>query len=342
MLAGALLLTRAGDAKSTGGAPRQAPRGRLRRAIPGRGRRSLEGSAKDPSAGSAASAAAATPAPIEAPPQAPLPIPADPREKHLTNVRQLTFGGENAEAYFDATGKRLIFQATREGRSCDAIYSMTSEGRDVRMVSSGKGRCTCSYWFPDGKRVLYASTHGASPDCPPRPDFSRGYVWALYDAYEIYTAKPDGTDVRRITDHPGYDAEATIAEDGSKILFTSLRDGDVDLYTMQPDGSRVTRITREPGYDGGGFFSPDGKRIVYRASRPKTDAELTEWSALLRERLVRPTTLEIQIAGADGSGARALTSLGAASFAPCWFRDGKRILFASNKATRRDATSIST
>ena len=262
----------------------------------------------------------------------PLPIPADPRETRLANVRQLTFGGENAEAYFDSTGLRLIFQATRDGRGCDAIYSMTVEGLAVRMVSSGKGRCTCAYWFPNGKRVLYASTHGSSPECPPRPDFSRGYVWALYDAYEIYTAKPDGTDIRRLTDHPGYDAEATIAEDGSKILFTSLRDGDVDLYTMKPDGSKVTRITREPGYDGGGFFSPDGKRIVYRASRPRTDAELTEWSTLLKDRLVRPTVLEIQIANADGSGARALTTLGAASFAPCWFRDGKRILFASNKA----------
>lgn len=273
----------------------------------------------------------ATAAPA-APPQAPLPIPADPREKHLANVRQLTFGGENAEAYFDATGRRLIFQSSRDGRACDAIYTMTADGKDVRMVSTGKGRCTCSYFFPDGKRILYASTHGASPDCPPRPDFSHGYVWALYDAYEIYTAKPDGSDIRRITDHPGYDAEATIAEDGSKILFTSLRDGDVDLYTMKPDGSKVTRITREPGYDGGGFFSPDGRRIVYRASRPRTEAELTEWNGLLKDRLVRPTTLEIQIANADGSGARAVTTLGAASFAPCWFRDGKRVLFASNKA----------
>jgi TolB protein len=270
--------------------------------------------------------------PIEEPSRAPLPIPADPRETHFVNVRQLTFGGENAEAYFDATGRRLIFQSTRDGHGCDAIYTMTAEGKDVRMVSSGKGRCTCSYYFPSGKRILYASTHGAAPDCPPRPDFSHGYVWALYDSYEIYTARPDGTDVRRITDHPGYDAEATISEDGSKILFTSLRDGDVDLYTMKPDGSKVTRITREPGYDGGGFFSPDGKRIVYRASRPRTETELAEWSALLKDRLVRPTTLEIQIANADGSGARALTSLGAASFAPCWFRDGKRILFASNKA----------
>jgi TolB protein len=207
---------------------------------------------------------------------------------------------------------------------------MTAEGRDVRRVSTGKGRCTCSYFFPDGKRILYASTHLAAAACPPRPDYSRGYVWALYDTYEIFTAARDGSKVKRLTNHPGYDAEATISEDGKKIIFTSLRDGDVDLYTMNPDGSGLKRITHEPGYDGGAFFSPDGKRIVYRASRPRTPKEIEDWNVLLKDHLVRPTTLEIQVANADGSGAHAVTSLGAASFAPSWFRDGKRIIFASN------------
>ena len=272
--------------------------------------------------------------PPRTPPGATAPEPASAREaeRHLANIRQLTFGGENAEAYFDATGKRLILQSTREGRACDQIYTMTADGKDPRLVSTGKGRCTCAYWFPDGKKILYASTHITSPNCPPRPDMSRGYVWALYDDYEIFSADPDGGNPKRLTYQSGYDAEGTIAEDGSKILFTSFRDGDVDLYTMAPDGSGVRRITREPGYDGGGFFSPDGSRIVYRASRPRTAKDLEDWNALLAERLVRPTTLEIFVASADGSRARSITSLGAASFAPCWFRDGRRILFASNVA----------
>ena len=262
------------------------------------------------------------------------PDPANPlhdlREKHLANIRQLTFGGENAEAYFDYQGRNLIFQTTRDGRDCDQIYTMTTEGKNVRMVSTGRGRCTCSYFFPDGKRILYASTHMAADACPPKPDRSRGYVWALYDSYDIFTADPDGGNVKRIIDHPGYDAEATISEDGSRIVFTSMRDGDVDLYTMAPDGTALRRVTHEPGYDGGAFFSPDGKRLVYRASRPRTPGEMEDWQALLKDRLVRPTTLEIQVANADGSAARAVTKLGAASFGPYWFRDGRRIIFASN------------
>ena len=181
-------------------------------------------------------------------------------------------------------------------------------------------------------RLHRYTTHLASPDCPPKPDFSRGYVWALYDAYDIVSVKPDGSDLKRLTNSPGYDAEATLAEDGSRIVFTSMRDGDVDLYTMAPDGSDLRRITREPGYDGGAFFSPDGRRLVYRASRPSTPKALADWMELLKDRLVRPTALEIQVASADGSGARAITSLGAASFAPCWLRDGRHILFASNQA----------
>jgi len=251
-------------------------------------------------------------------------------ETHLTNIRQLTFGGENAEAYWSLDGKRLILQITKPPHECDQIYTMSADGSDLKMVSTGKGRCTCAYFFPDGKRIVYASTHLAADACPPKPDYSRGYVWGLYDSYELFSANADGTGIVRLTNHPGYDAEATIREDGRKILFTSLRNGDVDLYSMNPDGSAVKRITRQAGYDGGGFYSPDGGRIVYRASRPRTDTELADWDALLKERLVRPTTLEIQVAKADGSKARQITALRAASFAPSWFRDGKTIIFASN------------
>ncbi len=255
----------------------------------------------------------------------------DPREVHLRNLRQLTFGGENAEAYWSPDGTRLIFQSTRDGAACDQIYVMEVETGGVRRVSTGLGKTTCAFFLPDG-RILYSSTHLASPECPPRPDYSRGYVWKLDPSFEIFTASADGANLRRVTDHPGYDAEATVSPDGSRILFTSLRDGDLDLYTMKPDGTDVRRVTRELGYDGGGFFSRDGKRIVWRASRPRTEEEKAAYRELLRESAIRPMNLEIHVAEADGNGARQVTSNGAANFAPYFLPDGKRIIFASNLA----------
>ena len=159
-----------------------------------------------------------------------------PEEKHLRNIRQLTFGGENAEAYFSGDGKKLLFQSTRDGRECDQIYEMNIDGSGTRMLSTGKGRTTCSYIFPNGRRILYSSTHEASPDCPPKPDYSKGYVWAVYPGFDIYTAAPNGSDLKPLTRTPGYDAEATISPNGKKIVFTSLRDGDLDIYTMDLDG----------------------------------------------------------------------------------------------------------
>jgi Tol biopolymer transport system component len=256
----------------------------------------------------------------------------DPREVHLKNIRQLTFGGENAEAYWSPDGRQLIFQSKRDDMVCDQIFIMNADGTGVHRVSTGAGRTTCSYFFPDMKRILYASTHMTSPDCPPPPDYSKGYMWKLYPSFEIFTANADGSDVRRLTDNPGYDAEATFAPDGSRIIFTSMRNGDLDLYTMKPDGSDVKRITTEPGYDGGAFFSRDGKRIVWRASRPKTDAERAAYAELLKESAIRPMTLEIFVADADGSHARQVTSNGAANFGPYFFPDGRRIIYASNVA----------
>jgi Tol biopolymer transport system component len=253
-----------------------------------------------------------------------------PGEAHLGAIRQLTFGGQNAEAYFSGDDRRLIFQSERPPFGCDQIFTMNADGSDVRLVSTGKGRTTCSYFFPDGSRVLYASTHEASPECPPKPDYSRGYVWALYPGFDIFTAKPDGSDLRRITDNPLYDAEAVVSPDGSRVVFTSLRDGDLDLYTMRPDGSDVRRVTSELGYDGGAFFSPDGERLVYRAHHPKTEQEMADYKALLAQNLIRPTTLEIFVCDVDGSNRRQVTSLGKASFAPYMHPDGKRIIFASN------------
>jgi Tol biopolymer transport system component len=253
------------------------------------------------------------------------------QEKHLRNVRQLTFGGENAEAYFSGDGKQLIFQSKRDGRGCDQIYTMRADGSDVRMVSTGKGRTTCSYIFPKKpKRILYASTHLGSPDCPPNPDFSKGYVWAIYPSYDIYTADADGSNVRALTTTPGYDAEATISPDGKRIIFTSMRDGDLDLYTMDATGRNVRRLTTELGYDGGAFFSADSKQIVYRSYHPRTPEQIARYRQKLAENLIEPTVFEVWVMNADGTNKRQVTKLGAASFAPYFFPDARRIIFSSN------------
>ena len=263
------------------------------------------------------------------------PVPARPDEPHLRNVRRLTFGGENAEAYWSADGQRLIFQATHPGaHPCDQQYTMRADGGDVRLVSGGKGRTTCGYIFPGRDRILYSSTFATDTACPPRPDFSKGYVWALYD-YQIYTAALDGSNLRPLTHHPGYNAEATISPDGKTIVFTSTRNGDLDIYTMDADGGNVRQLTHELGYDGGPFFSPDGRRIVYRANHPQTDAQKADYSTLLRERLVRPTTLEIWVMDVDGSNKRQVTNLNAASFAPYMLPDNRRIIFSSNHGDPR-------
>ncbi len=255
-------------------------------------------------------------------------------EKHLANIKQLTFGGENAEAYFSPDGRQLIFQSTRDGHGCDQIYTMNIDGSNVKMISNGEGRTTCAYFLPNGRRVLYSSTHLGSKDCPARPDFSKGYVWAVYPSFDIFTSRPDGSDLKRLTATPGYDAETTISREG-KLVFTSMRDGDLDIYTMDADGKNVRRLTNELGYDGGPFWSYDGKQIVYRANHPKTEKEKTEYSSLLKDNLIRPTALEIWVMNADGSNKRQVTSNGKANFAPYFFPDGKRIIFASNMADPR-------
>lgn len=251
-------------------------------------------------------------------------------ENHLKNIKQLTFGGENAEAYFSPDGKKLIFQSKRDGLECDQIFTMNIDGSNQKMVSTGKGRTTCSYFLKKSKRILYASTHLGAPECPPNPDFSQGYVWAIYPNYDLFTAKPDGTDVKRLTDTPGYDAEATVSPDGRKIVFTSTRDGDLDIYVMDVDGKNVKRLTTELGYDGGPFFSPDGKKIVYRSYHPKTEAEIARYKDRLANDLIEPNNFELWIMDADGSNKKKITNLGDASFAPYFHPDGKKIIFSSN------------
>jgi len=254
---------------------------------------------------------------------------AAPSERHLRNVRALTSGGENAEAYFSPDGTRLIYQSTRPDYPCDQIYTMQIDGTGQRRVSTGTGRTTCGYFYPGGSQILFASTHEASPDCPPRPSFARGYVWPIYRGYDIYRAEADGSRLTPLTRTDGYDAEATIAPDGL-IVFTSVRDGDMEIYSMRPDGSDVKRLTNRPGPDGGPFFSHDGQRIVFRGREPGPGAELDDYRALLKEGLWRPTSLELFVMDRDGRNLRQVTRLGGANFAPSWHPDGKRIIFASN------------
>ncbi|MDB4981024.1 MAG: tolB protein precursor [Myxococcales bacterium] len=287
--------------------------------------------APQPPATSPAAAVAAAPA---GPPPRDWALPA---EAHLSHLRALTAGGENAEAYWSWSGQQLILQARGATASCDRIFRMPvpASGGTAGLptpvpVSSGRGATTCSYFLPGDKEVIFASTEGGAPTCPPRPDHSQGYVWALYPDYDIYRASVDGSSPRRLTTTPGYDAEGTVcAKDGS-IVFTSVRDGDIDLYRMDADGKNVRRLTHDVGYDGGAFFNADCTKLVWRASRPKPGPELDDYEKLLAQHLVRPSKLELYVANADGSDATQVTYLDAASFGPAWQPGGQRLVFASN------------
>jgi TolB protein len=268
-----------------------------------------------------------------------------PDEKHFKNLRQLTFGGDNAEAYFSPDGQWLVFQKTnpKEGIACDQIYVgkipvAPGETFEPKLVSTGKGRTTCAFFTKDAKHVIYASTHLASDTCPPVPDRSKygnRYIWPLYSGFDIFKATVEGKIVKQLTKTAGYDAEATLSPDGKKMIFTSVRDGDLDLYIMDLKTEKVKRITNTLGYDGGAWFSPDGTKIIWRASRPKTEAEIKEYKELLAENLVAPTNMEVYVANADGSNAHQVTSLGQANWAPTFMPDSKRIIFASNHEYKR-------
>ena len=253
-------------------------------------------------------------------------------EKHFGTVEQLSFEGENAEAYLSPDDKLLTFQAHgKNPASCDQIFMMPIDGSRVKRISNGSGRCTCSYFLPSEDKILYSSTQAASNGaCPTPPDFSKGYVWPLYKSYDIYVSDTNGHVVSQITfDTSFYDAESTISPKDDRIVFTSTRSGDIDLYSMNLNGTQPKQLTNEVGYDGGAYYSPDGSEIVYRASRP-TDSELTEYQELLKQGLVKPTKLEIYVMNADGTNRRQVTHLGGASFAPNWAPDGEHIIFSSN------------
>lgn len=267
-------------------------------------------------------------------------------EIHFKNIQQLTFGGDNAEAYFSPNGKRLSMQSNNAawGLECDQIFDVKikkakRKGKNYkpRMVSNGLGRTTCSYFMPDGKHILFGSTHEGADTCPPNPDMAalKKYLWGIYDTYDIYVADKKGNIVKKLTDTPGYDAEAVVSPKGDKIVFTSTRSGDLELWTMDIDGSNQKQITFGLGYDGGAFFSPDGKKLVFRSSRPKTEAEMQEYKDLLEQGLVAPTNMEIYTCNVDGSNLHQVTDLGKANWAPYFHPDGKRIVFASNHHSER-------
>jgi len=265
-----------------------------------------------------------------------------PEEKHFKSLRQVTFGGDNAEAYWSFDDKQLVFQSNNKNWnvSCDQMFLMdadeTFDGKVPPMLSTGKGRTTCAYFLPDNKHIIYASTHLGADECPETPLRKEGkYIWPIYDTYDIFVADLKGNIVKQLTNEKGYDAEPTVSPKGDKIVFTSTRNGDIDLYIMNLDGSDVKQITFELGYDGGAFFSPDGTKIIFRSSRPKTEKEIKEYKELLAEGLVQPTEMELYICNADGSDLRQLTDLGNANWSPFFHPSGKKILFSSNFEAER-------
>jgi TolB protein len=253
------------------------------------------------------------------------------QSERLTDLKQLTHGGQNAEAYWAPDGKRLIFQTTRTPYECDQMFVMNADGSDQHLVSTGKGRTTCGYFLKDNRHIVYASTHLAGDACPTAPDRSKGYVWGVFAGYDIFLAKDDGKIEKRLTDTPGYDAEATVNWKTGDIVYTSLASGDLDLWTMKADGSGKKQITKKAGYDGGAVFSRDGKKLVWRSNYPKNPQEMDRYQSLLKENLTAPMKMEIMVADANGGNAKTVTNFGCASFAPTFTPDGKKILFASNK-----------
>jgi len=256
-------------------------------------------------------------------------------ERHLKSIRQLTFEGNNAESYFSADGKRIIFQRQPDiTKGCDQMYIMNTDGSGMHHVANGVGKNTCVYVYAGDSRIIYASTFTNDSGCPTPPDRSQGYVWGL-NRYELFTSKSDGSDLKQLTHNGAYNAEGTLSPDGNTVIFTSTRDGDLELYTMKVDGSDVKRITNRVGYDGGAFFSPDGSKIVWRAWYPEAAADSADYLRLLGQRMVRPSRMELWVANADGSEPHRITDLGGANFAPFFTPDGKRIIFASNHTNPR-------
>lgn len=268
-----------------------------------------------------------------------------PQERHFTKVKQLTFGGDNAEAYWNSKGDALVFQATNKawGVTCDQIYILSlsddlSHGKIPQIISNSQGRTTCSYYMPGDSLIVYASTYKADANCPPVPkkeDYENKYIWPVYAGFDIYLADKKGNQLKQLTATAGYDAEATVSQKGDKIVFTSMRSGDLELYTMNIDGSNVKQVTNELGYDGGAFFSPDGTKLIFRASRPKTPEAIKTYKDLLAKGVVMPTNMELFTCNVDGTNLKQITQLGGANWAPFFHPSGKKIIFSSNHKTKQ-------
>ncbi|MAO02712.1 MAG: hypothetical protein CMD05_07330 [Flavobacteriales bacterium] len=265
------------------------------------------------------------------------------KEKHLKNITQLTFGGDNAEAYFSFDDTKLVFQSNYEkwGLDCDQIFYTEIKNSNMKnempkIISTGLGRTTCAYFMPGDTTIIYASTHLENAQCPHVPEKTDGkYVWPIYDSYDIFVSDLEGNIVKQLTNEIGYDAEATVSPLGDKIVFTSMRTGDLELFTMDIDGKNIKQVTFQLGYDGGAFFSPDGKKLIFRSSRPKTENEIKEYKKLLNEGLVKPTEMELYTCNVDGSELKQITNLGKANWAPFFHPSGKKVIFSSNHKSKR-------
>ncbi|NQV29761.1 MAG: PD40 domain-containing protein [Candidatus Marinimicrobia bacterium] len=248
----------------------------------------------------------------------------------LSNVEQLTFVGDNGEAYWGPKGEEIIFQSKRDGNACDKIYIMNADGSNQRMVSPDVGAHTCSYFSIDKERIIFASTFGVVDSCPPRPKpQGNKYLWSLFP-YDIYSSKPDGTDLVRIRENAGYDAEPTVSYLTGKVIFTSEIDDDLELFTMNIDGSDVNRLTNHLGYDGGPYFSPDAQKIVWRAWYPETPEDTLRWQENMALNQVEAVPLDIYSMDADGKNIIRLTNNGATNWAPSWHPNGRQVVFSSN------------
>lgn len=266
------------------------------------------------------------------------------QERHLQNIQQLTFGGDNAEAYFSPDGSKLIMQVTNPkiGAECDQIYLLELNKthynvNDLKLISTGKGRTTCAFFMPDGEHVIYASTHESNEACPPKPTpRSDGkYVWPIYPEFDIYKADLNGNIVQKLTDYEGYDAEAVVSPDGKKIAFTSIRTGDLEIFIMDIDGKNIRQITHDLGYDGGAFFTHDSQRLIFRASRPKTEEDIKTYKDLLNQGLVMPTEMELYMVDIDGKNLTKLTDLGKANWSPYMHPSDNKVVFSSNHHATR-------
>jgi len=263
--------------------------------------------------------------------------PSDPMEKHLRNIRQLTFGGQNAEAYWSKDGKWITWQSKQSGFPDEQIFVMRADGSGKTLMSTGLGRCTCSYFSPDKSWIYFSSTHERNKGPQAPVDMSQGYVWRVNPDFALYRQKlgPVPNSKARmmpmpVVKKPGYVAETTIDPKGRFMTFTGDWEGDIDIYRSDLEGGHLKRLTTTKGYDGGPFVSWDGKYIVYRRGAFANKEEEQKFDELHAKHLVMPLKMDLWIMDSDGKHKRQLTHLAGASFAPFMLPGDKRIIFSSN------------